>query len=408
MTRSFYTIIAAQFFSSLADSALFIFCVSVVTTHAYPLWMTPMLKVGFVVSYILLAPLAGAFADSMPKGRVMMITNLIKITGCSMMFLDASPLLAYGIVGFGAAVYSPAKYGILTELLPAEQLVKANGWVEGTTVISIILGTVIGGAISANKATVEWLLRRVPFASDPLHAALATIVAIYALAATFNVFVVQTGARYSKVRFSATFLIEDFFRCNKLLWRDPDGMISLGITSLFWGVGMVLQVVLLKWAQRSLSLPLDQATLLQGVFALGIAIGAAGAARIVPLTRSLSVLPVGVAMGGILCLMTLVKSPVIAFPMLALIGMLAGFFVVPMNAMLQHRGHQLMSAGHSIAVQNFNENLAIISMMACYAVATRYRVDINVVIIVLGALLSVTTLGILRVHRNRSLAFTCH
>jgi LPLT family lysophospholipid transporter-like MFS transporter len=396
MKPAFFVIVGAQFFSSLADSALFILCVSLVTTLAFPDWMTPMLKMGFVLSYILLAPFAGAFADMFPKGRVMLVTNTIKMFGCSLILAKANPLLAYGIVGFGASAYSPAKYGILAEVLPARRLVAANGWIEGTTVVSMILGTILGGLISANEHTIAWLLRLAPahggIADTPVSAAVFVIVLTYFIAGVLNLCVVNAGKRYEKARRSLPALLLDFYRCNSTLWRDREGRVSLGVTSLFWGAGMVLQILLLAWAQSALGLGLDKAAALQGVFALGVVIGAAIAGKTVPLVRSMAVMPVGIVLGVGLCAMVFVHTVQVALPLLLGIGVLAGLFVVPMNAILQHRGHTLMSAGQSIAVQNFNENLAILAMTASYAIALQVKLEMNTVLVLLGILIALATL----------------
>jgi MFS family permease len=401
MKPAFFAIVGAQFFSSLADSALFILCVSLVTTLAFPEWMTPMLKMGFVLSYILLAPFAGAFADMFPKGRVMLVTNTIKMFGCSLILAKANPLLAYGIVGFGASAYSPAKYGILAEVLPARRLVAANGWIEGTTVVSMILGTILGGLISANDHTIAWLLQVAPshggIIDSPVSAAVFVIVLTYLVAGALNLCVVNAGKRYAKARRSLPSLLLDFYRCNSTLWRDREGRVSLGVTSLFWGAGMVLQILLLAWAQSALGLGLDKAAALQGVFAVGVVIGAAIAGKTVPLVRSMSVMPVGIVLGIGLCTMVFVHTVQVALPLLLAIGVLAGLFVVPMNAILQHRGHSLMSTGQSIAVQNFNENLAILAMTASYAMALQVKLQMNTVLVLLGAVITLATIY-LRAH----------
>jgi MFS family permease len=396
MKPAFFAIVGAQFFSSLADSALFILCVSLITTLSFPGWMTPMLKMGFVLSYILLAPFAGAFADMFPKGRVMLVTNTIKMFGCSLILAKANPLLAYGIVGFGASAYSPAKYGILAEVLPARRLVAANGWIEGTTVVSMILGTILGGLISANEHTIAWLLRLAPahggIADTPLRAAVSVIVLTYFVAGVLNLCVVNAGTRYAKARRSIPALLLDFYRCNSTLWGDREGRVSLGVTSLFWGAGMVLQILLLAWAQSALGLGLDKAAALQGVFAAGVVVGAAIAGKTVPLVRSMAVMPVGIVLGVGLCAMVFVHTVQVALPLLLGIGVLAGLFVVPMNAILQHRGHSLMSAGQSIAVQNFNENLAILAMTASYAMALQVKLEMNTVLVLLGILIAIATM----------------
>ncbi len=409
MKRGFYTIMAAQFFSSLADNALLIAAIALLAEMQSPDWMTPLLKLFFVLSYVLLAAFVGAFADSLPKGRVMFITNLVKIFGCSLMFFDVHPLLAYAVVGFGAAAYSPAKYGILTELLPPEKLVAANGWIEGLTVISIILGTVTGGAlvnpfISGNLLAFEFPLVNTGI-DTTAEAALAVISVLYILAALFNLRIPDTGARYPHQERNPAKLIVDFAGCFSLLWKDKLGQISLAVTTLIWGAGATLQFIMLKWAEQSLNMPLDKAAIFQGVFALGVAVGAIAAARFVPLKKSLSVMPVGILMGGVVITMTLVHTVVWAYMLLVLIGFLAGFYVVPMNALLQHRGYVLMSAGHSIAVQNFNENMSVLTMLVLYAGMVKLDLNVNVIIILFGLFVSATVTIIMRKHASNQREF---
>ncbi|MEW6761212.1 MAG: lysophospholipid transporter LplT [Pseudomonadota bacterium] len=384
MNRGFYTIMAAQFFSSLADNALLFVAISLLTSMNAPASLTPLLKLSFVLFYVLLAAFVGAFADSLPKGRVMFIANLIKISGCALMFFTVHPLLAYAVVGFGAAVYSPAKYGILTELLPPEKLVPANGWIEGLTVMSIILGTVAGGALVSERGASFLLGLNMPGIETGAEAAMAVVVGVYILAALFNLRIPDTGARYEHQERNPAKLIADFANCSATLWRDKLGQISLAVTTLFWGAGATLQFIVLKWAERSLHMPLDKATNLIGVVAIGVALGAAMAARMIPLRKSLTVIPLGIIMGLVVCSMVFVTSVNLAYPLLALIGFLSGFFVVPMNALLQHRGHVLMSAGHSIAVQNFNENLSILTMLALYAIMITLNLDLDIIIILFG------------------------
>jgi len=401
MNPGFYTIMAAQFFSSLADNALLIVAISLLASAESPGWMTPMLKLFFVTSYVVLAPFVGAFADSLPKGRVMFITNLVKIVGCLMMFFSIHPLLAYAVVGFGAAAYSPAKYGILTELLPAEKLVAANGWIEGLTVLSIILGTVLGGALVSEKlaAAIAAMLPVNHFElSVSLEVALGIVMVAYLLAALFNLKIPATGAHYPAQERHPVRLIVDFSHCFVALWKDRLGQISLAVTSLFWGAGATLQFIVLKWAEKALNMPLAQAAILQGVVAFGVAFGAMAAARRVPLKKSLTVMPLGFAMGIIVIVMVMVTKVSFAYPLLVLIGALSGYFVVPMNALLQHRGHVLMSAGHSIAVQNFSENLSILMMLGLYALLVKLDFSVHVVIVLFGLFVAGVMWAVMRRH----------
>ncbi|MFZ9677187.1 MAG: lysophospholipid transporter LplT [Quisquiliibacterium sp.] len=409
MKRGFYTIMAAQFFSSLADNALLIAAIALLIEMHAPEWMRPMLKLFFTFSYVLLAPFVGAFADSMPKGRAMFLTNTIKVAGCLLMFFAVHPLLAYAVVGLGAAAYSPAKYGILTELLPPEKLVAANGWIEGTTVGSIILGTVLGGALIGPNVSgflLSFDLPKLDTGIDtPAESAILIIALFYLLAAAFNLKIPDTGARYPHQERNPIKLVLEFAHCVSVLWRDKLGQISLAVTTLFWGAGATLQFIVLEWAETALGMPLSKAAVLQGVVALGIAGGAVAAARYIPLKGSLSVLKVGVAMGLIVPLMTLVSSEQGAYPLLVLVGALAGFFVVPMNALLQHRGHVLMSAGHSIAVQNFNENLNVLAMLGLYALLIRLDLHINWIIIGFGLFVAISMVLVVLRHRANQRRF---
>lgn len=409
MNRGFYTIMAAQFFSSLADISLLFVAIDLLTTMNSPGWLTPLLKLSFILFYVLLAPFVGAFADSMPKGKVMFISNLIKVAGCLLIFAHVHPLLAYAVVGFGAAVYSPAKYGILTELLPAEKLVAANGWVEGLTVISIILGTVLGGALVGDRISSMLLSIDVPLIdtgiSNPVQAALCVVVGIYAVAALFNTRIPDTGCVYGHQETNPAKLVSEFTNCNRMLWNDKLGQISLGVTTLFWGAAQTLQFIVLEWASRSLHLSYEKSTSLVGVVAIGVAVGAIISARCITLRKSLSVIPVGIGMGVVVMSVTLIDSVALAYPMLILVGLMGGFFLVPMNALLQHRGHVLMSAGHSIAVQNFNENLSILTMLAVYSLMLRAHIDLNLIILAFGLFLAGTMLYILRKHKQNQREF---
>ncbi len=402
MNRGFYTIMAAQFFSSLADNALLIAAIALLVQMDSPAWMTPLLKLFFVLSYVLLAAFVGAFADALPKGRVMFITNLIKVFGCGLMFLEVHPLLAYAVVGFGAAAYSPAKYGILTELLPPEKLVAANGWIEGLTVASIILGTVLGGALVNPHVAATLLNFDFPLidtgVDTPTDAALSVIAVAYLIAAAFNLGIPDTGARYARQQRNPVRMVAEFARCYTRLWNDKLGQISLAVTTLFWGAGATLQFIVLKWAESSLGMELDHAAILQGVVAVGVALGAVAAARFVPLKRSLTVMPLGIAMGIVVTAMTLVHTAWVAYVLLIVIGILSGYFVVPMNALLQHRGHVLMSAGHSIAVQNFNENMSVLTMLVLYAVMIKLNLNVNIVIVLFGLFVSGTMFFVMRRH----------
>jgi MFS family permease len=388
MSLGFYVIMAAQFFSSLADNALLVAAIALLMQSDAPSWLTPYLKFFFVISYVLLAPYVGAFADRLPKGQVMLISNTIKIAGCSLMLWESSPLAAYALVGLGAAAYSPAKYGILTEYLPHHKLVLANGWIEGLTVASIILGTMLGGVLIHAQVSDVLLQFDFPFIDTnidtPAEASIAVIALIYVLAAVFNLYVPRTGVAPKPLPAHPADILKDFSRCVVRLWGDRLGQISLAVTTLFWGAGATLQFIVIQWANVALGYNLSQAAILQGVVAVGIAFGAIWASLRVALEDSVKVIPLGIAMGLIVISMIFVRNAWVAVPLMVLIGLLAGFFVVPMNALLQHRGHHLVGAGRSIAVQNFNENASILVMIAAYSLLLKVGLSIYTAIVCFG------------------------
>lgn len=398
MPRGFYFIMAAQFFSALADNALLIVAMGILRQLEAPPEYEPLLKLFFTLSYVLLAAFVGAFADSMPKWRVMLITNTIKIVGCLLIVFGVHPLLGYAIVGVGAGAYSPAKYGILTEYLPHRLLVVANGWIEGLTVGAIILGTLLGGALVAPGLVARfdaWF----PWLHNGLWVSLLVVVLVYGAAALCNLYVPDTGVAHVPLKKNPLYLLHEFGHYFLLLWRDKLGQISLAVTTLFWGAGATLQFIVLKWAEVNLGLPLSQASMLQGVVAVGIAAGAVAAAKWVALRDAPRVIPLGIVMGFAAIGMIFVHSLALAMVLMIAVGALAGFFVVPMNAMLQHRGHVLMGAGHSIAVQNFNENLAILVMTGLYALLLRYDLPVHQVITLFGLFVAGTMVAIWAWHR---------
>jgi hypothetical protein len=388
----FYIIMAAQFFSALADNALLIAAIFALREMNAPTEYEPLLKTFFTLSYVLLAAFVGAFADSMPKWRVMFISNTIKIVGCSIMFFGVHPLVAYAVVGLGAAAYSPAKYGILTEYLPHRLLVVANGWIEGLTVGAIIIGVVIGGMLIRPDVSQSLLAFDFPLVDTGVDTvgemALSVIAIFYIIAALFNLYVPDTGVDHKQLKSNPFYLIHEFNHCLALLWRDKLGQISLAVTTLFWGAGATLQFIVIKWSEVALNLDLSKASLLQGVVAVGVAVGAVAAAKFITLRKSVKVIPLGIAMGLIVLVMNFVHEIWMAIPLLIIIGGLSGYFVVPMNALLQHRGHILMGAGHSIAVQNFNENLSILMMTGIYYLMIKMDVSIYIVVTLFGLFVS--------------------
>ena len=373
MRRSgFHLLMGAQFVSGLADNALLLVAMAQVAAAGGPLWLPPLLKLVFTLAYVLLAPVVGPLADRRPKAHVMGAANALKALACAAMAAGVPVAACFCVAGAGAAAYSPAKYGLVTELVPAERLVAANGWIEVTTVLAILLGTVLGGGLS-----------------EPRFAGLgfAELLALYGLAALLNLGIPDSGARYPAAS-PLVHQLRAFRRDNARLWRDPLGQVSLATTTLFWGVGATLQFLVLRWAGEQLGLTLAQAAYLQGLSATGVVLGAALAGRWVPLARAAQVLPLGVALGLVVLLMQRVHHWPAAALVLATAGLLAGLFVVPMNALLQHRGSTLLSAGRSVAVQNFNENASVLLMLGGYALCTGLDLGLGALIRGFGLLVA--------------------
>ncbi|TYK71594.1 MULTISPECIES: lysophospholipid transporter LplT [Comamonas] len=412
MKRGFYTIMSAQFFSSLADNALFVTAVELLRANGAPEWQRAALVPMFALFYVVLAPFVGAFADALPKGRVMFISNAIKVVGCLMMLFGHHPLIAYAVIGLGAAAYSPAKYGILTELLPASQLVKANGWIEGLTITSIILGVLVGGQLVGPTISEHLLGFDFPYFStgvdSPAEAAIAVLILIYIVAAWFNLHIPLTGVAMRSLREDPSKslvanllgLLPDFWRCSKRLWADKLGQISLSTTTLFWGASGNLRYIVLAWGAAALGYSTTQASALVGVVAIGTAFGAVLASMRMRLDNATRVIPMGVLMGLLVVCMIFIDNLWVAVPFLILLGGLGGFLVVPMNALLQHRGHNLMGAGRSIAVQNFNEQLAILAMGGFYSLSTKMGLTAFGAITVFGLLVAATMVLIGLWHWN--------
>ena len=409
MKRGFFIIMSAQFFSSLADNALFVAAVQLLRTSQAPQWQQAALVPMFALFYVILAPFVGAFADSMPKGKVMLISNFIKVAGCLLMLFGTHPLMAYAIVGLGAAAYSPAKYGILTELLPASQLVKANGWIEGLTIASIILGVLLGGQLVGPLLSPMLMSFDLPFCTTSVdtapEAAISVLIFVYLLAAWFNTHIPLTGVEMRPMPRRISSLLPDFWTCNVRLWRDKLGQISLAATTLIWGVAGNLRFIVLAWAAAALGYSVTQASALQGVVAIGMAVGAVVASLRMRLEDGPRVITLGIGMGLLIIMLIFITNVWLAAPFLILLGALGGFLVVPMNALLQHRGHNLMGAGRSIAVQNFNEQACILALGAAYSLSTGLGLPTFAAITAFGLVIAGFMWLIRRWHRRNCVLY---
>ncbi len=407
MKKGFSTVMSAQFFSSLADNALLVAAVELLRTSAAPEWQIPALAPMFALFYVVLAPFVGAFADALPKGRVMFVANGIKIVGCLLMLFGSHPLLAYAVVGLGAAAYGPAKYGIVTELLPPSQLVKGNGWIEGLTIASIVLGILLGGQLIGPTVAPHLLALEAEWFDSgidtPAEAAIALIVLLYVVAAAINLRVPRTAAPLLPMA-GAPALVKDFATCNSRLWQDKLGQISLATTTLLWGIFGNLRLIVFAWAAAALGYGTAEASNLAGVVVIGSIAGALVASVMMKLDRATSVIPLAIAVGFLMIGLVFIRELWQAVPFLVVMGAICGFLVVPMNALLQHRGHNLMGAGRSIAVQNFNEQACILGLGAFYVGMTKFGLSAFGAITAFGLLVAVTMELIRRWHRHNTIA----
>ncbi|HBZ17619.1 lysophospholipid transporter LplT [Pantoea sp. NPDC088449] len=356
LSRSMLAVIVAQFFSAFGDNALLFVTLAVLKNQYYPDWSQPILQMLFVATYILLAPFVGQMADSFAKGRVMMFANSLKLLGALIICFGFNPFLGYTLVGIGAASYSPAKYGILTEITHGERLVKANGLMEGSTIAAILLGSVAGGILA------DW----------NLVAALVVCAMTYAMAVVANIFIPRLTAARPGQSWHFGAMLRSFVAATKILWRNGETRFSLLGTSLFWGAGVTLRFLLVLWVPVALGISDNKTpTTLNAMVAIGIVIGAAAAAKLVTLQTVRRCMPAGVLIGVMVVVFALQQSLLNAYLILMLIGALGGFFVVPLNALLQERGKDTVGSGNAIAVQNLGENTAMLLMLGLYTVAIK-------------------------------------
>lgn len=394
MPKGFYRLIGAQFLSSLGDNALLIVVVAWLQATGRPGWWAPMLKFCATASYVALAPLVGAWSDSIRKARLMAYMNALKMAAVLGLIAGLNPLGCFVILGAASAAYAPAKYGLVTELVDAQRLVRANGWIEVSVVCAVLLGTGLGGLLVSAPAL--GLLTPSPVLPaegliPALRAAMLALLAIYLGASWLNVGLPDSGARYRQQEFRIRPMVVVFAHANRTLWRDREGCLSMSMTTLFWGVGATLQFAVLRWAVDQLGLTLSHGAMLQAAVAVGVVLGAGVAGRWMTVAHAPRLLGLGVALGLVVVAAAQAKTLPVVMGLLALVGALGGLLVVPMNALLQHRGHRLLSAGQSIAVQNFNENASILAMLGAYALCLRAGVPIVPLISALGALMMAAT-----------------
>ncbi len=388
ISRGMIAVLIAQFLSALADNALLFAAIALLKSHAVPSWQIPALQAFFVVAFIFLAPFVGPFADSYPKGRVMLIANTLKFTGAAAMLFGVNPLLSYGLVGLGAAAYSPAKYGILSELVSSEKLVKANGMMEGSTIVAILLGAVVGGKLADHAAST----------------ALMAVCGCYLVAALINTLIPKLPAFKPEQTFAVYPLLLNFTQALKSLFSNRDARLSLLGTSVFWGTGSTLRLLLVAWVPVALGVTdLSMPANLSGAVAIGIAVGAAVAATFITLKNVNRVLPAGIAIGVLIVLFAHSTNLYIAIGLLILIGAAGGFYVVPLNALLQERGHETVGAGNAVAVQNFFENCTMLTLVGLYILMEKNSMPVVQAATIFGSVIfiSISLIAILRLRQNK-------
>ncbi|CQM80898.1 TPA_asm: lysophospholipid transporter LplT [Salmonella enterica subsp. enterica serovar Typhimurium] len=353
-SKGMLSVIVAQFLSAFGDNALLFATLALLKAQFYPDWSQPVLQMVFVGAYILFAPFVGQIADSFAKGRVMMVANGLKLAGAAGICLGINPFVGYTLVGIGAAAYSPAKYGILGELTMGDKLVKANGLMEASTIAAILLGSVAGGVLA------DW----------HVIAALVACALAYAGAVAANLFIPKLVAARPGQSWRLSAMTRSFFSACVVLWRNGETRFSLVGTGLFWGAGVTLRFLLVLWVPVALGIT-DNATptYLNAMVAVGIVVGAGAAAKLVTLETVSRCMPAGILIGVVVAIFSLQHALLPAYALLLLIGMLGGFFVVPLNALLQERGKKSVGAGNAIAVQNLGENSAMLLMLGLYSLA---------------------------------------
>ena len=384
-SRGIIAVLIAQFVLVLADNALLFAAIALLRSQSAPDWQIPMLQEFFVIAFILMAPFVGPIADGFAKGRVMLAANCIKLLGATAMFLQVPPLLAYGLVGVGAAAYSPAKYGILSELVAPDKLVKANGLIEGSTIVAILLGAVLGGKLADASTNI----------------ALVSICGCYLLAATANTFIPKLPVARPDTKLQPSKLVKEFVAALSTLSLDKDARFSLIGSSIFWGAGSTLRLLLVAWVPVALSInDLSMPANLSGAVAIGIAVGAALAANLVSLKNINRVLPAGLLIGVFIMLFAHTTSLIVAIILLVLVGAAGGFYVVPLNALLQERGHETVGAGNAVAVQNFFENFCMLTLIGLYIVLQKNNVPVISIAFIFGGII-LLSIGILSFKRLR-------
>lgn len=379
LNKGMKAVLVSQFITAFADNAILFAILAQLSARHYPEWSQPMLQMVFVLTFIVLAPFVGQIADSFPKGRVMLLSNGCKLIGAVVICIGTDPFLGYGLIGVGAAAYSPAKYGILGELTTGEQLVKANGLIEASTIVAILLGSVTGGFLSDYHITMTLVLCTV----------------MYALAAVTSIFIPHLPPAKTGLSRNPRTMVVTFLRAAVSLWKNQESRFSLTGTSLFWGAGVTLRLMLVLWVPAALGITgQTMPTLLNAMVAIGIVAGAGLAARFITLETVRRCMPAGILIGGMVIIFAFQTSVVPAGITLILLGVFGGLFLVPLNALLQKRGKETVGAGNAIAVQNLGENGAMLLMLGLYSLAVKAGVPVVAIGAAFGGLFALAIGGL--------------
>ncbi|WP_027159227.1 lysophospholipid transporter LplT [Methylobacter luteus] len=373
MNRQIYPLLIAQFLSAFADNAiLFTVIALVMQSNHLASWYVPALQSVFLVAFVLLAPWVGGFADNHAKSRVLIIANLIKATGAGLLLLHVEPLLAYCVVGMGAAVYSPAKYGILPELAGHEFLVKANSWIEGSTILAILLGMVIGARVADYSTT--W--------------ALAGTIALFITSAVVTL---SLPVRVSKKSATGSGMAE-FGRQIGQFFTTPRSRFAIIGASMFWAAAATLRVIIVAWAPLVLmSKNATEIAELTLFLAVGIILGSALVPRLIPLEHLRRVRIPAYLMALFIFELSLTDSLWPARFALLFIGITGGMFIVPINAALQELGQQSIGSGSAVALQGFFQNLSMLAAVGGYTYAASQNADPVLSMLTLGSLFFMST-----------------
>jgi LPLT family lysophospholipid transporter-like MFS transporter len=373
MNRNLYTLLLAQFLTAFADNAILFAAFALITQElSRGDWYQPALQASFLLAFVFLAPWVGRFADRRPKRSVLAVGNVIKAAGALMLLAGVEPLAAYAIVGIGAAVYGPAKYGILPELIAHDRLVKANGLIEGSTIVAIVLGAVLGARL----------------ADASIEAALWMVFAAYTVSFAVALFIPKVAGRIEQKGPA----LPQFAQMMRGFFTTSRARFSMLGAAIFWAAAVVLRVMMVAWAPAVLfTTTTTEIASLTVYIAIGIAVGAFVVPWLIPIEYLRRARLAAYAMGAFIILLGTTSDPLLAKVLLFAIGMSGGIFVVPINAALQEIGHRTIGAGGAVAIQNFFENVAMLLGTGLYTLALTGNLDPVLAVLSLGALVIVAT-----------------